>query len=182
MRPMIRCTSSSSWKSVSSRGSNPPGGTAAYSGGGSCCEVVEPGGGVEPPAGGEYGGGEAAGGLPAGRSWAGGGVVRSLRCGRIRLRVVATVPAAAEASAPMDEPPPRRWTVGSEALPPLDCTGREGVGGVAGGGVRGATGSGDAAAAPGGVRPRRGTAVRGMARRWTRVGDGGGTAAGGRGA
>lgn len=48
---MIRCTSSSSWKSVSSLGSIPPWATALYAGGSSPAEDDPP----EPP--GVYGGG-----------------------------------------------------------------------------------------------------------------------------
>lgn len=50
-RPMIRCTSSSSWKSVSSLGSIPPWATALYAGGSSPAEDDPP----ELP--GVYGGG-----------------------------------------------------------------------------------------------------------------------------
>src|SRR4051794_21694660 len=123
-RPMIRWTSSSSWKSVRSRGSNAPSGTAVYSGGGSV--------------GGSYGGG---GVWP----WCG------RAAGETRLLSVSpTVTAAAAARAPvvlwpkgvcwvlacdLDLDLPlfqKRWTTGWEAAESA----------VAGGGVREATGRG----------------------------------------
>lgn len=125
-RPMIRCTSSSSWKSVNSLGSKPPGGISAYSGGALADEGagVPGGGGVVVP---EARGGGGGGGVRvcAVAVWVGGGAAGG-RCGAGLSSLGA------------------RWTTGSGAG---CCAGRDvgvGVCGTGGGvgEVRRATGSG----------------------------------------